>query len=66
MESTVMKERQVDKCVNHWNKVASQMMSAKFFKDFNDNVEKLKDDPDMNFRADVLMKALEKFIQERR
>ena len=61
-----MKERQVDKCVNHWNKVASQMMSAKFFKDFNDNVEKLKDDPDMNFRADVLMKALEKFIQERR
>lgn len=54
-----MKERQVDKCVNHWNKVASQMMSAKFFKDFNDNVEKLKDDPDMNFRADVLMKALE-------
>lgn len=54
-----MKERQIDKCVNHWNKVASQMMSANFFKDFNDNVEKLKDDPDMNFRADVLMKALE-------
>ena len=52
-----MKERSVDKCVNHWNKVSSNMLKPVFFKEFYDKVEKIKDDTDMNFRADILMKV---------
>lgn len=54
-----MKEKQVDRCVNHWNKVSSNMLKPAFFKEFYDKVDEVKDDPDMNFRADVLMKVVD-------
>ena len=54
-----MKERPVDRCVDHWNKVSSNMLKPAFFKEVYDKVEEVKDDPDMNFRADVLMEVVD-------
>lgn len=59
-----MKEKQVDRCVNHWNKVSSNMLKPVFFKEFYDEVEKIKDDTNMNFRADILMKVADNSLRQ--